>query len=91
MSDSQILKELFKDVVIQTLDERAEGTHKVYSVTLNENKGGYCITIDKMSNHDEVIIINPEVFKAPLAVFNGSKGECNVNVQTSLLLILKKK
>jgi hypothetical protein len=76
MSDIAILKEMFKANILEKLENRQEGTHEVYSVKLKEPKDDYFIIIDRMSNDNEVIIINPEAFKAPTLLFNGNKYEC---------------
>jgi hypothetical protein len=76
MSDIAILKEMFKTNILEKLENRQEGTHVVYSVKLKEPKDGYFIIIDRMSNDNEVVIINPEAFIAPTVLFNGNKHEC---------------
>jgi hypothetical protein len=76
MSDIAILKQMIKENVTVSLKEGKEKTHFRYSVILTERQDNYSVTIDQMPEPDQVIIINPEKFKAPREVFNGSKGEC---------------
>jgi hypothetical protein len=76
LDDIEILKDMFKEHALEQLECRQEGTHDIYSVRLKEPQDKYFVMIDKMSNHDEAIVINPEAFVAPMAIFKGSKGEC---------------
>lgn len=79
MSDIAILKEMINEKATVPLQERQDGTHLNYSVTLAENqdKDNYSVTIKGMPKQDEVIIINVDTFFVALRkVFNGSRGEC---------------
>lgn len=75
MSDIAILKEMLKEDIMVSLEERKEKTHSKYSVKLTELQDNYSVTIDGMPEPDKVIIIQADKFKAPREVFNGSRGE----------------
>jgi hypothetical protein len=76
MSDIAILKEMIKEDITVSLEERREKTHSRYSVILTESQDNYSVTIDGMPKPDEVIIIQVDKFKATREIFNGLKGEC---------------
>lgn len=79
MSDIAILKQMINQKATVTLEERPDGTHLNYSVTLTENqdKDKYSVTIKRMPEPDKVIIIDVDTFFVALRkVFKGDKGEC---------------
>jgi len=73
MSDIAILKEMIKETATVAL----EGNDKKKKVILREPPpANYSVTIDKMPNDDEVIIIKCDTFSSPDKVFQGNNGEC---------------
>jgi hypothetical protein len=75
MSDILILKDLLDPSMIVCLQEKQEGTHIRYFVSLEETQDNYSVSIGGMPNPDEVIIINADRFQVIPHVFNGNKGE----------------
>ncbi|MCT7967457.1 hypothetical protein NG799_14040 [Laspinema sp. D1] len=73
MGDIAILKEMFQDTAIVSLEECK---HKK-QVTLEEpGPPKYEVTLYEMPNENEVIIIKADAFKSPNTVFKGKHGEC---------------